>query len=181
MKLEAIWYGRHWLSRSLVPLSGLYRLVVAGRRWAFRRGWLASVRLPVPVILVGNLTVGGTGKTPLVLWLSDFLRRQGRRPVIILRGYGGSARDWPRGVTAASDPREVGDEAVLRARKSPGPLVAGPYRSVGDFQDQVDRLENDGYAAVPLRQVQDAWYSGSTRRDKATVLSSDGGRQRATT
>ena len=73
MKLEAIWYGRHWLAWPLVPLAGLYRLVVAARRSAFRRGWLASVRLPVPVILVGNLTVGGTGKTPLVLWLSDLL------------------------------------------------------------------------------------------------------------
>ena len=122
MKLEAIWYGRHWLAWPLVPLAGLYRLVVAARRSAFRRGWLASVRLPVPVILVGNLTVGGTGKTPLVLWLSDFLRRQGWHPGIVLRGYGGSARDWPRWVTAASDPRELGDEAG-----APGP----PLRRTG--------------------------------------------------
>lgn len=128
MKLEAIWYGRHWLAWPLVPLAGLYRLVVAARRWAFRRGWLASARLPVPVILVGNLTVGGTGKTPLVLWLSDFLRRQGWQPGIVLRGYGGSARDWPRRVTAASDPRELGDEAVLLARRSGVPVVAGPDR-----------------------------------------------------
>jgi tetraacyldisaccharide 4'-kinase len=128
MILKEIWYGHHWLFWPLAPLSGLYRLAVWGRRLAFRRGWFESWRLPLPVVVVGNLTVGGTGKTPLVLWLSDFLRRQGWKPGIILRGYGGSAQDWPRWVTAASDPRELGDEAVLLAQKSGGPVVAGPDR-----------------------------------------------------
>jgi tetraacyldisaccharide 4'-kinase len=80
------------------------------------------------VIVAGNLTVGGTGKTPLVLWLAGFLRRQGRRPGIVTRGYGGGGTEWPRLVTADSDPFEVGDEPVLLARRSGCPVVAGPDR-----------------------------------------------------
>lgn len=129
MRIDALWYGRHWLSWPLVPLAGLFRLGVALRRWAFIQGWLASERLPVPVIVVGNLSVGGTGKTPLVLWLADWLHRQGWRPGIILRGYGGLARDWPRLVGMDGDPRELGDEAVLLARRSGLPVAAGPDRA----------------------------------------------------
>jgi tetraacyldisaccharide 4'-kinase len=131
MKIEDLWYGGHrlsWLFWLLAPLAGLFRLGVMARRLAFDRGWLASERLTVPVIVVGNLSVGGTGKTPLVLWLVDWLRAQGWQPGIILRGYAGQARDWPQAVTASSDPRQVGDEAVLLARKTDGPVVAGPDR-----------------------------------------------------
>lgn len=128
MRPAAIWYGGHWLAYPLLPLSWLYRLAVGLRRLAFRRGWLASHRLPVPVIVVGNITVGGTGKTPMVLWLADFLRRQGLHPGIVLRGYGGSARDWPRMVAADDDPFELGDEAVLLARRSHCEVAAGPDR-----------------------------------------------------
>ena len=78
----------------------------------YRLGVFPSVKLPVPVIVVGNLTVGGSGKTPLVLWLASFLRQKGMRPGIVLRGYGGSAADWPHGVTPQHDPDVVGDEAV---------------------------------------------------------------------
>ncbi len=131
MTITDLWYGGHrlsWLAWLLVPLAGLYRLVVMARRRAYAQGWLASERLTVPVIVVGNLSVGGTGKTPLVLWLVDWLRGQGWRPGIILRGYGGQARDWPQAVQAISDPRLVGDEAVLLARKAGVPVVAGPDR-----------------------------------------------------
>jgi len=123
-----LWYGGHWLAWPLWPLSALFRSGVALRRLAYRQGWFKSQRLPVTVIVVGNLSVGGTGKTPVVLWLSDWLRRQGWRPGIILRGYGGSARDWPRWVAADGDPGELGDEAVLLARRSGVPVVAGPDR-----------------------------------------------------
>jgi len=125
---DDLWYGGHWLAWPLAPLSGLFRAGVALRRLAYRQGWLKRERLPVPVIVVGNLSVGGTGKTPVVLWLSHWLRERGWRPGIILRGYGGTAQDWPRWVTAAGDPRELGDEAVLLARRSGVPVVAGPDR-----------------------------------------------------
>ena len=125
---EAIWYGGHPLSLVLLPLSWLYRVVVGLRRLAYRRGWLKSHRLSLPVIVAGNLTVGGTGKTPLVLWLTAFLRRQGHRPGILTRGYGGKGTQWPCLVTADSDPFDVGDEPVLLARRSGCPVVAGPDR-----------------------------------------------------
>jgi len=126
---EAVWYGGHPLFYALLPLSWLYCGVVRLRRLAYRRGWLHSHRLPVPVIMVGNLTVGGTGKTPLALGISGLLRRRGYRPGILVRGYGGSGRTrWPRLVTGDDDPFEVGDEPVLLARRSGCPVVAGADR-----------------------------------------------------
>jgi len=126
---ERLWYGRGQpLSVALLPLSWLYCGVVLVRRFAYLRGWLRQIRLPVPVIVVGNISVGGTGKTPLVLWLAQWLRSHGHRPGILTRGYGGSARDWPRRVLPHSDPAEVGDEPVLLARRSGCPVVAGPDR-----------------------------------------------------
>ena len=128
MTPQSIWYGEHWLVYPLLPLSGLYRAAVWARRLAYRRGWIERHRMPVPVIVVGNLTVGGTGKTPLVLWLCDFLRRRGVNPGIVTRGYGGSAADWPRMVASDADPFELGDEPVLLARRSGCPVAAGPDR-----------------------------------------------------
>ncbi len=126
--MNRLWYGRQPLARVLLPLSFLYCSVVRLRRLAYRRGLLGSVRLPVPVIVVGNLTVGGTGKTPLIVWLSAFLRRHGYRPGIVSRGYGGRAAQWPRAVHPDSDPAEVGDEPVLLARRCGCPVYAGPQR-----------------------------------------------------
>ena len=90
-----------WL---LLPLSWLFRAGVALRRRFYRRGWLRIERLPVPVIVIGNISVGGTGKTPLVLWLVARLREAGYRPGVISRGYGGTRRSnkSPRVVLADS-------------------------------------------------------------------------------
>jgi tetraacyldisaccharide 4'-kinase len=85
--------------------------------------------MSVPVIVVGNLTVGGTGKTPLVLWLAEYLRRRGRRPGIVLRGYRGSSGEHPRMVRADSDPFVMGDEAVLLARRGVCPVAIGASRA----------------------------------------------------
>ncbi len=125
--------GRHWqqktrLSTLLLPLSWLYCLLVTLRRLAYRLGLLRTQRLSVPVIVVGNISVGGTGKTPLVVWLAQWLRQQGWRPGIVTRGYGGNARTWPLRVLPDSDPRRVGDEPVLLARNAGCPVVAGPDR-----------------------------------------------------
>lgn len=113
---------RHWQSVTPVsvllhPASLVYGALVCARRAAYRAGLARCARLPVPVIVVGNLTVGGTGKTPLVLWLAHFLRAVGRRPAIVARGYGGRTRS-PRRVAPDSDPLECGDEAVLLAQAS---------------------------------------------------------------
>jgi tetraacyldisaccharide 4'-kinase len=125
-----LWYGGppHPLSTALLPLAWVYCALAMGRRVAYQRGLLASASLPAPVIVVGNISVGGTGKTPLVLWLVQWLRGLGYRPGIMTRGYGGSARDWPRRVTPDADPGELGDEPVLLARRGNCPVVAGPDR-----------------------------------------------------
>jgi tetraacyldisaccharide 4'-kinase len=129
--LEQHWYRFTPVSLLLLPVSWLYCLLILLRRVLYRLGVFPSVKLPVPVIVVGNLTVGGSGKTPLVLWLASFLRQQGLRPGIVLRGYGGSAADWPHGVTPQHDPDVVGDEAVLLARQSECPVAADPDRVRG--------------------------------------------------
>src|SRR5256885_8907117 len=142
--LAAGFAARHWyrlspVSLLLFPLSLVFRLLVALRRWLFRMGALPSVRLHVPVIVVGNLTVGGTGKTPLILALVDALRAKGLRPGILSRGHGGTDTG-PRAVSAGDDAAEVGDEPLLLAERSgrpgwsgadpppaaPAPLAGGP-------------------------------------------------------
>ena len=127
-RLEDCWYQRcSWLLL-LTPVALVYCGLVRLRRWFYRVGWLAGHRLPVPVVIVGNLTVGGTGKTPLVIWLVDFLKAAGYRPGVIACGYRGKARDWPQTVQADSDPMELGDEAVLLAGRCECPVVVGPDR-----------------------------------------------------
>lgn len=126
--LNALWYRDYPLRWLLWPVSMPYRVLSTLRRGAYRRGLLASVELPVPVIVVGNVSVGGTGKTPFIVWLAERLARHGSRVGIVARGYGGRAPSWPRRVTADSDPREVGDEPVLLARRTGCPIVVGPDR-----------------------------------------------------
>ena len=76
----------------LLPLAAVYRLAVGLRRLAYLRGWIASFTVPVPVWIVGNITAGGSGKTPMVIWLVHWLIQQGLRPGVISRGYGGHAQ-----------------------------------------------------------------------------------------
>lgn len=120
------WYGgesRLWL----MPLALLFGLFTGLRRLAFRHGLFASSHPGVPVIVVGNIAIGGTGKTPLVIWLATQLRARGVAAGIVLRGYGGTA-GRPRLVERDSDPAEVGDEAVLIARRAGCPVAVGSKR-----------------------------------------------------
>jgi tetraacyldisaccharide 4'-kinase len=125
---EALWYRNHPLRWLFWPATGLYRLAAALRREAYRRGWLKTVDVAVPVVVVGNVSVGGTGKTPFVIWLAGQLKDRGRRVGLVTRGYRGKSADWPRAVSPQSDPVEVGDEAVLLARRTGCAVVAGPDR-----------------------------------------------------
>jgi len=127
--IERHWYRDSFVSRLLAPLSWFYCFLVLLRRTLYRAGILRVIRLPVPVVVVGNLTVGGSGKTPLVIWLARFLKGQGWRPGIVTRGYGGQAAHWPQTVTPESDPESVGDEPVLLAREAGCPVVADPDRA----------------------------------------------------
>ena len=128
--------GRHWSRLSarsalLLPLSWLYWLAVTLRRLAFRLGWAKVERIGVPVVVIGNVTVGGTGKTPLTIWLVLYLMTQGWRPGVVSRGYGGSAADERvcEPVSAHSDPARVGDEPVLIAQRTPAPVWVGVDRA----------------------------------------------------
>jgi tetraacyldisaccharide 4'-kinase len=121
------WYGTArapWILRPLAALFGLVARLRRRRQQTVARGQ----RLPVPVIVVGNIAVGGTGKTPFVIWLVERLREWGWQPGVVSRGYGGHARAWPQRVDGGSDPRMVGDEPVLIATRARCPVVVGADR-----------------------------------------------------
>jgi tetraacyldisaccharide 4'-kinase len=121
------WYRRGAIAWLLWPASLAFGLLVLVRRILYRVGLLKSAHPGIPVIVVGNLTVGGSGKTPLVIWIAEFLKTKGRYPAIIARGYGGTLRE-PRAATLASEASEVGDEPVVLARRSGCPVWVGPDR-----------------------------------------------------
>ncbi len=111
------WGRRGWLSTLLCPLAGLFAAAGAIRRTAYRKGWARSIKAAVPVVVIGNITVGGTGKTPITAWLAESLINAGRSPAIVSRGYGGRRQTAPVRVTGRSDPAAVGDEPVMLARQ----------------------------------------------------------------
>ncbi|MBV1775016.1 tetraacyldisaccharide 4'-kinase [Burkholderiaceae bacterium DAT-1] len=126
MRIESHWQ-RHTLW-PLLPFSALFALLSGVRRFGFRLGWLKSTRLPVPVIVVGNITAGGAGKTPATLWLAAILKARGCRPGIISRGYGGSEAG-PIAVPTHADPARFGDEPSLIAARSICPIWIGRRRA----------------------------------------------------
>lgn len=123
------WYRdpADWWAYLLAPLTGLYRAAMAVRRIAYQIGLCKTHHLDVPVIVVGNLTVGGTGKTPCVIALANLLQQQGYRPGIVSRGYGVSFAG-ERVVTTASQVKTVGDEALMIVEKTSCPMVIGVNR-----------------------------------------------------
>jgi tetraacyldisaccharide 4'-kinase len=123
-----IWYEDHFIGAWLMPLGFLFSDVVKFRKFLYRIGLLKKHTLPIPVIVVGNITVGGTGKTPLIIWLTELLKSEGYQPGVISRGYGGQAESWPQVVTVDSDPKQIGDEALMIAKRTGCPMAVGPSR-----------------------------------------------------
>jgi len=111
----------------MVPLSLTYGAVSGSRRFLYVHHVRKASRISCPVVVVGNVSVGGTGKTPLVCWLVAHLAERGYKPGIVTRGYGGSSRDVRR-ITAADDPNVVGDESILLARRTGAPVAIGRDR-----------------------------------------------------
>lgn len=127
-RLQRLWYGPAWRSAPLWPLEWIFRLLVGARRRLFRIGLLRAHTVAVPVIVVGNLTVGGTGKTPVAAWLARQFTLRGHRVGVVLRGYGGSHGGAPRVVAADDEASIVGDEAIVHARRRPHVVVIGADR-----------------------------------------------------
>jgi tetraacyldisaccharide 4'-kinase len=127
-QLIQLWYGEPARAAALQPLAALYRAVMAGRAGLYRAGWARSASAGRPVVVVGNLTVGGTGKTPLTIWLAQALAQHGLHSGIITRGYGGRSGRGPRRVAAGARWQDVGDEPLILARRSGCPTVVGSDR-----------------------------------------------------
>ena len=129
--MEQYWYRKP----ERVPfwarmLSFFFQTSVVIRRIFYILFFFRVYKAKVPVIVIGNINVGGTGKTPVIEWLVQELKRRGYSPGIVGRGYGGKAEKWPQQVRPDSDPFMVGDEAVLLARHCECPMAVGPERVV---------------------------------------------------
>lgn len=126
--LTRAWLRRGPLACALWPLSLLFGAIAGLRALLFRLGLIQSARLPVPVVVVGNIFIGGTGKTPLTIWLAGVLRAAGYTPGVISRGHGRSA-DAPLEVTPESRAQDAGDEPLLIRRRSGCPVMVGRDRA----------------------------------------------------
>lgn len=128
MGLERAWYnGSRW-PKLLRPLEQVFRRLAYRRRQQYRDGVKECWTAPVPVIVVGNISVGGTGKSPLVIWLVEYLRKQGYTPGVISRGYGASPPTLPYLVTETAKACEAGDEPLMIVRRTGVPLVISADR-----------------------------------------------------
>lgn len=127
--IAKIWSGQNKLYWLLIPLSLIYGSVVLIRRILYRYGVFKSWRSPVPVIVVGNLSVGGNGKTPVVIYLVEQLKAKGYKVGVVARGYGGKSEYYPVIVTKQTPPAIVGDEPVLIYERTQVPFAVAPKRS----------------------------------------------------
>lgn len=137
--IEKLWSGRSGLWRLLLPFSWLYGLIANLIRLSYSSGWRSSWRAPVPVVVVGNLTAGGNGKTPVVIWLVQALQQRGLRPGVVSRGYGGKAARYPLLLDAQTSTREAGDEPVLIYQRTGAAVAVSPRR-----KDAVQALLESG-------------------------------------
>lgn len=161
--IARIWSGESPLWLLLLPLSWLYGLVSGIIRLFYRLGVKRAWRAPVPVVVVGNLTAGGNGKTPVVIWLVEQLQKRGIRPGVVSRGYGGQAAHYPLLLTAETTTTEAGDEPVLIFQRTGVPVAVSPVRS-----DAVQALLAEH--AVQIIITDDGLQHYALARDKEIVV-----------
>ena len=161
--IARIWSGESPLWLLLLPLSWLYGLVSGIIRLLYRLGLKRAWRAPVPVVVVGNLTAGGNGKTPVVIWLVEQLQKRGIRPGVVSRGYGGKAAHYPLLLSPVTTTAEAGDEPVLIYQRTGAPVAVSPVRS-----DAVQALlaEHD----VQIIITDDGLQHYALARDKEIVV-----------
>ncbi len=159
----AVWQDRGRLAGLLWPLSLLFRLVVWARGKAYQAGFFRSEKLPVPVVVVGNIFIGGTGKTPMVIWLVDALRRAGFSPGVVSRGYGAKG-SLPQAVLPDSVPENSGDEPLLIRMNAGCPVVVGRKRV------EASRFLLAQYPEVNIIISDDGLQHYALRRDVEIVL-----------
>lgn len=182
---ETIWYDRQWYKKRplyllsmilLLPVSGLFCLLVEIRHAGYRIGMAKSRRVPVPVIVVGNITVGGTGKTPLIIALASWLQQQGYRPAVISRGYGRKSEEEITRVTAENSAEEAGDEPLLIASATGVPVYVGVDRVAVAERAVMDQscnliLSDDGLQHYRLhRDIEIAVVDGERRLGSGLCL-----------
>lgn len=126
--IERLWSGKCGGWRLLLPFSLLYGAMTALIRWSYRTGLRRRWRAPVPVVVVGNLTAGGNGKTPVVIWLTEQLQQRGLRVGVVSRGYGGKAAHYPLLLDEQTLTAEAGDEPVLIHQRTGVPVAVAPRR-----------------------------------------------------
>ncbi|KZQ41237.1 tetraacyldisaccharide 4'-kinase [Enterobacter cloacae subsp. dissolvens] len=161
--IARIWSGESPLWLLLLPLSWLYGLVSGVIRLLYRLGLKRAWRAPVPVVVVGNLTAGGNGKTPVVIWLVEQLQKRGIHPGVVSRGYGGKAAHYPLLLAPDTTTAEAGDEPVLIYQRTGAPVAVSPVRS-----DAVQALlaEHD----VQIIITDDGLQHYALARDKEIVV-----------
>ena len=123
-----LWQKTSIITWLLAPFSLLFWLISQIRIALYRKKILKSYRSPVPVLVIGNISVGGNGKTPLVIWLVEQLQKKGVKVGVISRGYGGENKVYPQLVTPESNPKLMGDEPVLIAQRTHAPVAISPNR-----------------------------------------------------
>ncbi|MDH5184104.1 MAG: tetraacyldisaccharide 4'-kinase, partial [Gammaproteobacteria bacterium] len=168
-RIDNYWYSKNRVSSILKPLSWLFCSIVYVRKLLFKLRVLSSYRSKLPIIVVGNITVGGTGKTPMVIWLARQLINAGYKPGIISRGYGGKASHWPQQVRPDSDPYVVGDEPLLIAQRTGCPMAVGPSRvdaahALKEFTDCDVLISDDGMQHYRLRRDMEICIIDGKRR-----------------
>jgi tetraacyldisaccharide 4'-kinase len=133
MVIEAIWFNKHPLRfllwPLLWPLSCLFHLISQRRKQSFITGEKVRYKAPIPVIVVGNITAGGNGKTPMVIWLVEALQSLGHRPAVVSRGYGGHSSSYPVLVDQNTSTAQCGDEPKLIFQRTGAPVAVDPIRS----------------------------------------------------
>lgn len=178
-----IWQKTSLITWLLSPLSLLFWLISQGRKWLYCKKILKSYRSPVPVLVVGNISVGGNGKTPVVVWLVEQLQQRGVKVGVISRGYGAKTKNYPQFVTNISAAEQVGDEPVLIVKRTGVPLAISPNRqqSIELLLSQFDLdliIADDGLQHYALeRDIEWVVIDGVRRFGNGFVLPAGGLRE----